>query len=197
MKIIRIFQIALLMELSLSTHAGAQTTIASSPSLDPHLFLTLQDFEAGKAIVQRRTLGEGCTSSCSQGGRWLSPGLSQAIWLDEGRGTEDCAVGALVCLPGHGNPLAVPPPQSQHLPGYREGLSGLADQRCSLSLYARHAEPRCPDARNCVSHDWQGDICTARSRDPQDVCGQVQGLSDCRQLWEAIEHRSAPSIRRR
>ena len=53
MKIIRIFQIALLMELSLCTLAGAQTTMASSPSLDPHLFLTLQDFEGRKAIVQR------------------------------------------------------------------------------------------------------------------------------------------------
>jgi hypothetical protein len=53
MKIIRIFQIALLMELSLGTLAGAQTAIASSPSLDPHLFLTLQDFEARKAIAQR------------------------------------------------------------------------------------------------------------------------------------------------
>jgi hypothetical protein len=53
MKIIQIFQMALLMELSLSTLAGAQTTLTSSPSLDPHLFLTLQDFEARKAIVQR------------------------------------------------------------------------------------------------------------------------------------------------
>ena len=53
MKITRIFQIALSMELFLSTLAGAQTTVASSPSLDPHLFLTLQDFEARKAIVQR------------------------------------------------------------------------------------------------------------------------------------------------
>jgi len=53
MKITRIFQIALSMELFLSSLAGAQTTVASSPSLDPHLFLTLQDFEARKAIVQR------------------------------------------------------------------------------------------------------------------------------------------------
>jgi hypothetical protein len=53
MKIIRIFQIALLMELSLSILAGAQTITASSLSLDPHLFLTLQDFEARKAIAQR------------------------------------------------------------------------------------------------------------------------------------------------
>ena len=52
MKIIRILQIALLMELSLGTLAGAQTAVASSPSLDPHLFLTLKDFEARKAIAQ-------------------------------------------------------------------------------------------------------------------------------------------------
>jgi hypothetical protein len=53
MKIIRILQIALLMELSLGAFAETQTTIASGPSLDPHLFLTLQDFEARKAIAQR------------------------------------------------------------------------------------------------------------------------------------------------
>ena len=41
------------MELSLGTLAGAQTAIASDPSLDPHLFLTLQDFEARKTIAQR------------------------------------------------------------------------------------------------------------------------------------------------
>jgi hypothetical protein len=38
MKINRILQIAFLMVLSLGTLAGAQTAIASDPSLDPHLF---------------------------------------------------------------------------------------------------------------------------------------------------------------
>jgi hypothetical protein len=52
MKIFRILQIALAMALPLGTLGGAQTTIASGPSLDPHLFLTLQDFEARIAIVQ-------------------------------------------------------------------------------------------------------------------------------------------------
>jgi len=55
MKINQILQIALLMELSLGTFAGAQTAIASSPSLDPHLFLTLKDFEARKAIAQHES----------------------------------------------------------------------------------------------------------------------------------------------
>ncbi len=52
MKITRILQVAFLIELSLSL-AGAQTAKAADPTLDPHLFLTLQDFEARKAIVQR------------------------------------------------------------------------------------------------------------------------------------------------
>ncbi len=52
MKISRIFQIALFAELSLSGFAPAQVSVASGPSLDPHLLLTLQDFEARKAIVQ-------------------------------------------------------------------------------------------------------------------------------------------------
>jgi hypothetical protein len=52
MKIRRLLQIAVFMELSLGAF-GAQTAIASDPSLDPHLFLTLQDFEARKAIAQR------------------------------------------------------------------------------------------------------------------------------------------------
>ncbi len=43
MKIPRLLQIALFMELSLGA-LGAQTAIASDSSLDPHLFLTLQDF---------------------------------------------------------------------------------------------------------------------------------------------------------
>ena len=53
MKINRILQIALLIELFLGTLAGAQVTVAANTSLDPHLFLTLQDFETRKAIVQR------------------------------------------------------------------------------------------------------------------------------------------------
>jgi hypothetical protein len=41
------------MSLSLGSLASAQTAAAPDPSLDPHLFLSLQDFEARKAIVQR------------------------------------------------------------------------------------------------------------------------------------------------
>jgi oligo-alginate lyase len=52
MKIFRILRIALLAELSLSSFAPAQVPAASDPSLAPHLLLTLQDFEARKAIVQ-------------------------------------------------------------------------------------------------------------------------------------------------
>ncbi len=52
MKINRILQIALLMELSLGTLAGAQAAPVSDQSLDPRLFLTLQDFETRKAMVQ-------------------------------------------------------------------------------------------------------------------------------------------------
>jgi hypothetical protein len=55
MKIIRILQTALFIGLSLGTIARAQTAIASGSSLDPHLFLTLQDFEARKVIVQRES----------------------------------------------------------------------------------------------------------------------------------------------
>jgi hypothetical protein len=53
MKAVRILHFALLMKLSLSGLAGAQTGAAKDPSLDPHLFLTLQDFEARKAIAER------------------------------------------------------------------------------------------------------------------------------------------------
>ncbi len=53
MKIRRILQYTFLVKLSLGILAGAQTTPATDPSLNPHLFLTLQDFEARKAIVQR------------------------------------------------------------------------------------------------------------------------------------------------
>ncbi len=53
MKTIRILQIALLMELSLGALGRAQTAIASDQLREPHLFLTLQDFEARKAIAQR------------------------------------------------------------------------------------------------------------------------------------------------
>jgi hypothetical protein len=52
MKMIRILQIALVVELSLSSLAGAQTMNAGTASLDPHLFLTLRDFEARKAIAK-------------------------------------------------------------------------------------------------------------------------------------------------
>jgi oligo-alginate lyase len=47
-----ILQITLLMQLSLVALANAQAT-AADHSLDPHLFLALQDFEARKAIAQR------------------------------------------------------------------------------------------------------------------------------------------------
>lgn len=47
-----ILQLAFLMQLSLPL-AGAQTPKATDPTLDPHLFVTLQDFEARKEIVQR------------------------------------------------------------------------------------------------------------------------------------------------
>jgi hypothetical protein len=53
MKINRILYIALFVELSLGALGGAEMAIACNPSLDPHLFLTLQDFEARKAIAQR------------------------------------------------------------------------------------------------------------------------------------------------
>jgi oligo-alginate lyase len=52
MKISKILEIAFLMELSLGPFAGAQTMPVTDPSLNPHLFLTLQDFEARKVIVQ-------------------------------------------------------------------------------------------------------------------------------------------------
>jgi oligo-alginate lyase len=52
MKIYRILQFALLGQLSLGIFAEAQKALARDPSLDPHLFLTLQDFEARKAIAQ-------------------------------------------------------------------------------------------------------------------------------------------------
>jgi hypothetical protein len=41
------------MKLSLSAFAGAQTAAATDPSLNPHLFLTLQDFETRKAMAER------------------------------------------------------------------------------------------------------------------------------------------------
>ena len=41
------------MNLSLSALAGAQTVAAKDLSLDPHLFLTLQDFEVRKAVAER------------------------------------------------------------------------------------------------------------------------------------------------
>ena len=77
MKINRILHIALLMELSLVTLGGAQTAIAPDPSLDPHLFLTLQDFEARKAIAQREPWAKAALAA--QGGRRVSAGLSQQI----------------------------------------------------------------------------------------------------------------------
>jgi hypothetical protein len=53
MKTIRILKVSFAVGLSLSILARAQSTSSTEPSLDPHLFLTLQDFEARKAIVQR------------------------------------------------------------------------------------------------------------------------------------------------
>jgi hypothetical protein len=53
MKIVRILYFALLIELSLSALTGAQIAAATDQSLDPHLLLTLQDFEARKAIAER------------------------------------------------------------------------------------------------------------------------------------------------
>jgi hypothetical protein len=53
MKMIRVLTIALFTALSLGNLSGAQTAVDASPSLDPHLFLTLKDFEARKEIVQR------------------------------------------------------------------------------------------------------------------------------------------------
>lgn len=53
MKPIRLFSLALLMQLSTGYSLLAQTGAPTDPSLDPHLLLTLQDFETRKAIVQR------------------------------------------------------------------------------------------------------------------------------------------------
>ena len=53
MKNIRVLPIALFTALSLGNFAGAQRAAGTDPSLDPHLFLTLKDFEARQAIVQR------------------------------------------------------------------------------------------------------------------------------------------------
>jgi hypothetical protein len=52
MKTIRALPIALFTALSLGNLAGAQPAAGTDPSLDPHLFLTLKDFEARKAIAQ-------------------------------------------------------------------------------------------------------------------------------------------------
>jgi hypothetical protein len=52
MKMIKVLSFALCAALLLGPVAGAQTANSSDPSLAPHLFLTLRDFEARKAIVQ-------------------------------------------------------------------------------------------------------------------------------------------------
>jgi len=53
MKVVRIVQTAVLLWSSLSVFANGQIAASSNRSLDPHLFLTLQDFAARKALVQR------------------------------------------------------------------------------------------------------------------------------------------------
>jgi oligo-alginate lyase len=53
MKRIRLFSFALFVLLFMGSFLGAQTGDAADRSLDPHLLLTLQDFEARKVIVQR------------------------------------------------------------------------------------------------------------------------------------------------
>lgn len=53
MKITQVLQIVFLMELSLGALGRAQMATPSAQSLAPHLFLTLEDFEARRAITQR------------------------------------------------------------------------------------------------------------------------------------------------
>jgi len=52
MKMIRVLPIALFTTLALGPLVRAQTASSSDPSLDPHVFLTLQEFAARNAIVQ-------------------------------------------------------------------------------------------------------------------------------------------------
>ena len=53
MKILRFLHLALFAALPVGSCAVAQPSANADPSLEPHLMLTLQDFEARKAIVQR------------------------------------------------------------------------------------------------------------------------------------------------
>lgn len=83
MKKVRILHFALVMKLSLSALAGAQTSGATDPSLNPHLFLTRSTRGHGaefiSLLVPSRGMSPTITASAAQDGTITVHGSN---WVD-------------------------------------------------------------------------------------------------------------------
>jgi hypothetical protein len=167
MKTLRVLPIALFTALSFGNLAGAQPAAGTDPSLDPHLFLTLKDFEARKAIAQREPWAKAALAGVLKEADGYPQDYLNEFGLTKVEAPKTAQWAHWYVCPETGTHLQFHPPNHNICPD-----TGKDYQDWPVSDVHYH-------------------ICAARGGDPKDVRRQVQGLSDRRQLWEAIEHRSA------